>query len=395
MNWDLIFAVIFYCGLFIFFLKYRSRFEVQGKIFALYKTKLGLKLMDKLGTRWKKFWHYTSYFSIFIGFFGMAFIFYFLIKGTLGLIMKPDSNPILSPVLPGISIPGLPVLSFWHWIFAILIVAVIHEFCHGVFARANNIKIKSSGFAFLGPILAAFVEPNEKQMARKSKHAQLSVLAGGPFSNIVFAGLVIILSLFIVNPLASNLVEFQGVQVIDVVDGLPLSLTDIKVGDHIDKINGIELKNPAHFVEVLSGSKAGDVVEIQSNGNVDSVTLVEKDGKPIMGVSVAPIKQDFKEGAIEKYGTFWPSVAIWFVELMFRLYAISFGIGLFNLLPLGPVDGGKMFYIGMLAIFKNKKVALGLFNAITLFCLFLIVVNLLPYIWKLIKFIGAPLLLLF
>ena len=47
-------------------------------------------------------------------------------------------------------------------ISALAIVAIPHEFAHGIFARLNNLRVKSSGFALFGPILAAFVEPDEK-----------------------------------------------------------------------------------------------------------------------------------------------------------------------------------------------------------------------------------------
>ena len=47
-------------------------------------------------------------------------------------------------LLPGVKvIPGLPTMSFWHWIVAIFILATVHETCHGIFARLNNVKLKS------------------------------------------------------------------------------------------------------------------------------------------------------------------------------------------------------------------------------------------------------------
>ena len=48
MNLDLTLALIFYTLLVIYIMKNKSKFEFHGKIIALYKTKLGLKLMDKI-----------------------------------------------------------------------------------------------------------------------------------------------------------------------------------------------------------------------------------------------------------------------------------------------------------------------------------------------------------
>ena len=37
------------------------------------------------------------------------------------------------------------------------------------------------------------------------------------------------------------------------------------------------------------------------------------------------------------------SVFLWLKDLIFWLAVLSLGVGLFNLIPLGPVDGGRMF----------------------------------------------------
>ena len=50
INWDIISAVIFYLIIFGLFLKFRNKFEVQGKIFVMYKTK-----RFKLLQRWTRF----------------------------------------------------------------------------------------------------------------------------------------------------------------------------------------------------------------------------------------------------------------------------------------------------------------------------------------------------
>ena len=51
MNFDLLFAVLFYGLLIWFFFKKREKWEVHGKIIALYKTQLGVKAMEKLASK--------------------------------------------------------------------------------------------------------------------------------------------------------------------------------------------------------------------------------------------------------------------------------------------------------------------------------------------------------
>lgn len=392
MNLDLILAGVFYLIMYLTFLKYRDKFEVQSKIFVMYKTKWGLKLMEKMANVSPRFWHVVSYISIASGFLGMAIIFWVIVKGTLDLIFVPTAQPVLAPVLPGVQIPGAPVLSFWHWIIGILIIAVIHEFMHGVYCKVYKVKIKSSGFAFLGPILAAFVEPDEKALNKKGKQKQLAVLSAGPFANIVLAGFILLLLIFVINPLGSNLVEQEGVMIRTIDVNFPINQTTLLPGDTIDAINGVEIINTEQFGDVLSGFSPGEVIEITSGEETLPVQLGENpqdETKAMLGVGISHARVEIRE----EYSWFEPfhSTYLWFMLLFFWLFIISLGVGLFNLLPLGPVDGGRMFLIAALWWTKgDEKKAKRYWLFFTWACLLLIFINLLPYLIKLLNFLFGP-----
>ena len=393
MNLDLIFALIFYGIIFLLFVKYRNKFEVQNKIFVLYKTKLGIKLMNKLSSKIPRILHYISYLSITIGFIGMIITFLFLIKGVWNMIFIPNAIPVLAPVLPGVSIPGVPTLSFWHWIIAILITAVVHEFFHGVYASLAKVKIKSSGFAFLGPILAAFVEPDEKQLAKKSTHKQLSVLSAGPFSNIVLAFVFFLIGIFIIAPVTSSILELNGIQIVDINKDLPIAQTSLKSGDQILAIDNETVINQTHFSSIIKSHKPGDILNIQTQDKIIPVELSsnpENKSLPIMGVTISYAKADIKPSIKKIFGN-TPLALFWILKLVFWVYAINLGVGLFNLLPLGPVDGGRMFYSASLFIFKKQEKAKKAYQYATLICLLLIFINLSPYIIKLLAFLIQPL----
>src|SRR3989344_1402445 len=187
MNFDLLFILIFYIILYLFYLTHKQQFSVQHKFLYLYKTTWGLRFMDRFAHFFSFPLRYLAYLSIGLGFIGMVLMLGILIYGTVQLFFVPDAQPVVAPVLPGVSLPGMPELSFWHWILAILFVAVVHEASHGIYARLHKLRVLSSGFAFFGPILAAFVEPDEKELERASPFVQLSVLSAGPFSNILFS----------------------------------------------------------------------------------------------------------------------------------------------------------------------------------------------------------------
>ena len=384
MNFDLIFAVIFYGLIFLFYLKHKDKFEIQNKIFALYKTQLGIKLMDKYSKIFPRFLNFLGYISIITGFIGMIFIFYTIIKGTYNLIYDSflgiQIQPVLAPVLPGISIPGLPTLSFWHWVIAIFVVAVIHEFSHGVFARLYNLKIKSSGFAFLGPILAAFVEPDEKALNKKNKMQQLSIISAGPFSNILLAFLVLLIFNFIFLPLQTNLFMSDGLALVNVEKNSPADLAQLSQGMIIKQINGEIIHDQKQLVSLIQQSE-GKSIKIATDKGEFVVNPEQKEERYYIGFSVTNnviVRESIPEFVLP--------LTKWFNMLFFWIWVISLGIGLFNLLPLGPIDGGRMFYVAMLNFFEKKK-AMKIFKGASLLCLTLILINLLPYLLKLFKWI--------
>lgn len=388
MNIDLIFAIIFYGLILIFFLRNREKFTVQGKIIALYRTKLGLKAMDRMSKFLPGFWKVLGIIGVVTGFIGMAFILYMLITGTWALIFS-NAPPALSPVLPGVRIPGLPNLSFWHWVVGIFFVAVVHEFAHGIYARLYNVKVKNSGFVLFGPILGAFVEPDEKKLMKEKKKVQLSVFAAGPFSNIVFAIIFFLLMSFVTAPIQNDMLEGNGIQINKVLEGYPAEKAGLPTGVILTSINGKSTLNADEFMNATEGIKPNEKVILETDKGTFEVTTIsnpDDETKGFMGVTDFNVKTKIKEEVTNKYGTFLPGLFSWVALLVFWLFVINFGIGLFNLLPLGPIDGGRMLYAGLLGIF-NKEKATKIWLSVTYFCLLLIFINLLPWLYKLLLFI--------
>ena len=391
MNLDVIFAIVFYGLLLIFFFTHRSKFEVQGNVFALYKTKLGLKLMDKFAKFSPRFMSVLGVIGIFVGYAGMILMVYFLVWGVF--IIFKGGPPLLSPVLPGIQIaPGIPKLGFWHWIISIFIVAAVHEFSHGVYARLYKIKVKSSGFAFLGPILAAFVEPEEKQLEKTSRKAQLSVFAAGPFSNVLLGILFLLITAFILGPISNSVLDFNGLTVSGLEENSGLKEAGAVVGEIILSVNGYEVNGKESLSGSLDGLKPGDNVKVKTDKKEYDVKLKEHPSdkiKPYLGVSLSA--KGFKQEYVDKYGLFWINALFWVYLLFWWIYTISIGIGIFNLIPLGPVDGGRMMYTS-LTRFMKAETAKKVWNKISLVILLLLFINLLPWIIKLLSFIFKPLL---
>jgi len=372
MNWDLMLLLIFFLIVYLFYLTHKKRFEVQGKIFFLYKTKFGLKLMEKLSRICPKTLNFIGTVGIITGFLGMIFIFVTLLQMTLKLILQPSASPGLVPVLPGVKVsPLLPVLGFWHWIIIIFIVALIHEFSHGIFARLYNIKIKSSGFAFFGPIPAAFVEPDENQLKKKSRRAQLSILSAGAFSNIIMAFFVLFLMLFIFFPINQSLIEPSGIYIASVKENYPANMSGLPAGSMITGINSLEVKSSEKLLDFIKDN--GNEFTINTNSGDYLVKPILEEDRFVVGIETIQLN-DYRNKNI------LTSMFGWFLELLKWLWIISLGIGLFNLLPLGPVDGGRMFPLGLSFFVKDENKIKKIWKYISFLVLGLIIINLLPYI---------------
>ena len=398
----LVFAIVL--GIVMYFNKEKVKLEKIAfpLIYVLmYKTRIGLELMDKIAKRFPRATGVFGFLGIIFGYLSMAFIFIILSVKVFDFIFNGTPTPI-APLLPGIqTIPGIPVLSFWHWIISIFILAGIHEFSHGLVARLHDIKLKSSGFAVLSVILpvvpAAFVEPDEEQLNKRSKRQQLEVLAAGSFSNYITAAIFLVLFLFVVSPAFSATVESEGVVIAGVQENFPANLSGVSSGEEVLILNGKDIEDVEGFFDGLEDLKPGEEVNLVTNVSSYSIVAVErpsnfvdrvtfwKEDKGYLGVVPSPVTSGYKEGL----GVLGMILA-WVSLLFYWVFTINLAVGMFNMLPLGPIDGGRMFLVASLHFIKDERKAKKLWTFVSFFCLALIIIGLMPFIIKLFSFILSP-----
>ncbi len=395
LNIDYILLIIF--GLFLVLLMYinKHKLKIEKFLFPLfyivmYKTKLGLNAMDKYAKKYPKFLKYIGIISILVGFVGMAFVFQQILVSAYSILSSPTTaREGAKLLLPGIQIAGLPRLSFFHWIITIFILAVVHEFSHGVLARLYNVKVKSSGFAVLGILLplfpAAFVEPDEKELGKRSRKAQLSVLAIGSFSNLLMAAIVFLIIYFLLNPFSATLVESKGIIITDLDEEYPSFKAGINIGEEIKEINNINVNNVDEFIKAVRKIKPKDNILLKTN--VSNYKLIASQhptdkNRGYLGLSIAPVDIKYKKTITDKIGVSPIKIFFWFNLLIYWIFFINLVVGLINLFPIMITDGAKMFYVGLSFFIKDERKLKRIWVTINLFCIILLLINFLPPIIK-------------
>lgn len=331
---------------------YRDRRNLKrDSILLLRRTRAGSGLIKRLGGRFPRFWKGLGVAGVFFGFGASIYIVIFLMERLASFIMAPTSMPPLGIVLPspsatGVIAPGLFLVPFWHWIISIAVLVFVHEGLHGVMTAAEGTRIKSLGWGLLAVIPLAFVEPDEKQLGKRGFWPQLRVFAAGSWANFITAGAV----LLIITLLASAVYTPLGVGFAGVQEGYPAhqaNLTGVITGINQEGIRTYEDLNRS-----LAGIGPGQSIAIKTailregGGLGENIYLLTTAGKPnnlsggyigITGLSNVQVIR----GELMPY-----SGPILFIgSLLAFLFMINLGVGLFNLLPLKPLDGGRMWEV--------------------------------------------------
>jgi len=422
---DLIFLVAFTLAVALFLYIRRDNLQRQGLLY-LYRTRVGIKIMDWTVKNFSGILRPAQYIIIASGYILLVFMVWFLAKFSWFYITSPFAAealkiPILTPLIPYLptlfKIDFLPPFYFTYWIIIIAIIAIPHEFAHGIFARLHKIKVHSTGFGFLGPFLAAFVEPDEKQMEKLPKVPQLAVLAAGTFANvlttILFGAIlwVFFISAFapvgvIFNTYSTTVVNTSGIDLNDVNFSIDDSFIGIsidgetyftnpqilrqtiaqdldflivfedspafnaKLSGAISEIGGTKIRSFEDLSQTLGNYKPGDTVNIktvQDNGTGEyEITLDERNGKAFLGIGIIPLRSRGILGSfygfIAKikdptvlYQSNLGDLGIFIFDLLWWIVIICISVALVNMLPVGIFDGGRFFYLTIWGLTKSKR----------------------------------------
>ncbi len=387
VNFDTASAVVFMIIMLFLIIRHRKKldYQVMLKVFnipliyaVLWKTKFGLKFMDTVAEKYRELVKLIGYCFIGFGFAGLLFISANILYMLFNLFVTPkETSEGVALVLPLTNIPGIGYLSFWHFLITIFVTVLIHEFAHGIVARAHKVPVKSSGLGvfslFLPVFPLAFVEPDEKKMQKDSDIVQYSIFAAGPMINIVFAILVALFFSFVLTPIENNITHPVGFSFTDVMHDFPAQQAGMSAGMVITSVNGAEVLDYQSFSTEIGDLKPDQSISFTTmNGSSYTLTTKASPDDPEKGyIGILGIQNERRIN--EEYSSVGGAF-FWLKGLLRWFYFINLAIGLMNLLPLMITDGGRMLKVALEKIMgKGAKadkvwIFIGLLFIFTLLC---------------------------
>ncbi|WP_297471205.1 site-2 protease family protein [Thermococcus sp.] len=339
-------------------------------LIAMWRTKRLLGFIDRLSKLNPRFWKVYGDIGIALGYMGMAYVFYALFMTALKTLQTKKSPAGVQLVIPGVTIP------LWYGLIGLAVVMVVHELSHGVVARAEKLPLKSVGLVLLAVIPGAFVEPDEEKLSKAPLRSRLRVYGAGSMANVTTAIITALILSYAVTPLLVP----DGIGVSEVIKGAPADSV-LHKGDVIVAINGQSVKTMEEFISLMNKTKPGETITltvIRDGKEMNlKLTLAENPENPEKGfIGIRPTQH-----VKSKIGHDWLILPLFFS--LYWIYLLNIGIGLMNLFPLVPLDGGRMLD-DVIKEYLPEKVAKPVRYATIGIGLFLLAVNVIPAVLNLV-----------
>ncbi len=337
-----IFVFVIFLAMHIY--THRSKIEIKYYLLYMWRTKRFRNFIDSVAQISPRFWKALGTFGIFLCVLAMVFGIISVLEQDYKILSGEMKQPAAQLVFPTLAKEGsvdggIIYIPFWFWFFTIAAILIPHEFSHGVMARAQKIKLKSVGLLLFAIFPGAFVEPVDSQVNRAPLKDKLRIFAAGSFANFLTAIIFFLLSAFLIWPAVAN--PAIEMKIVNVTVGSPADLAGLQPNMTITEVNGKQISpsyleyagGGAFFSEEVGKISAGDAIKIRADGEDFSISPKFENGRPRIGVFLeAP--EVFRAGAenLRSVGA-----------LFQMIWLFAFAVGIFNILPIFPLDGGLMF----------------------------------------------------
>ncbi len=409
--------------------------KVYYGLVQMWKTKKGLGVLEKLAKKHPRFWRAYGNFGIILafGFLGALYVFrkrpilqrlalagisslFILSPVITSLLLSNTSmlpelapaglayllgygpslgvNAVLSgvdvlhrllagqhvvaragPVIPGVNIKGSPFQNIpWYGWLVFPILLIVHEMSHGILARLGKIRIKSAGVILAGLLpLGAFVEPDDKKLERAEPEKTLPLFAAGSTANYFTAFTVFVLLSLVVSPLFQVTgLNQQFENYLDYPLVVASSNSNIPSGVKIMAINGFKVRTISDIHNITSQLGPGaNVTLLTDRGEIR--TKLNQEAR--LGVYLT---QEYTRLPV------YLSLIYHFVNFLSLVVFFNYVVGLMNLLPIVPLDGGLMLREFLWKVFGlDKKMAFSLTVLVSVIFGIGLLLNLLPVLIQL------------
>ena len=312
-------------------------FEINFPV-IMWKTQRLRGLISRISNFSPTFWRWYMNVGIVVAFGAMAFITWTLVSSLPSVF----EAPAVSIVIPGVEMPGSSIyIPFFYGLIALATVLVVHEFSHGIQSVGEKISIKSIGLLLFAIIPGAFVEPDEDELKEAKRSSRLRVYAAGSIANITLA----VIALLLVSLISAGIPTFfaeDGIAIDRIVSDSP-SDGVLKEGMVLEAIDNHQITNSADYLDVVSHYSPGDNVSVKTDQGSYTLTLDKNPNNDSRGYFGIQANKHFK--LINNSMGPIPWILFELLELFQWVAMLNLGIGLFNLLPLKPLDGGYMLEI--------------------------------------------------
>ncbi|MHC1605341.1 MAG: site-2 protease family protein [Candidatus Methanofastidiosia archaeon] len=309
--------------------------------------------IDRIARGGRPFWIVFSFVGIVTAFGGMFLTTAnFLFIGKM-MLHKPDAVTGVQIVIPGITLP------LTYSVVALATVVVVHEFSHGIVARIEKIPLKSVGVGILAILPFAFAEPDEEGMKKSSVLSRVKVFAAGSMANFTLA----LISLAVIFAFVVPSLSATGLVIGSVEGGSPGEMAGLKDGMIIESIvydeKSYMINSYEDFYSVMDNTFPADIINVVTDKGSFSFLLGNHPTKDVGYIGIVTYDRSMIRNIDIFTCIVYPPIVmgidpvvfpnsfssgVWFlINCLKYIFFLNLGIGLFNTLPIIPLDGGRIF----------------------------------------------------
>lgn len=335
----LLYYLIFFAAIYVLAVLFRNKLKVDvyGPI-LMRRTQKMKGWINYLANLSPNFWRWSMNLGIPISVGCMAFAIYGIVLSLQYMFQAPQA----ALLLPGVDIPGSPIfIPIFAGIISLIIIMVVHEFGHGIVARAEGVGIKSIGVVLLAVLPGAFVELDEDDVEKAKRSTKLRIYAAGSMFNLGTAGIAYVIFIILTISFIPFAFQPDGLKITSITPGGPAEGV-LKEGMIVTSINGVTVNSVNSYTNLQSKTKPGDQLTYVTDQGIYTITTT---GKPFnASAAYFGTRNELHLMVKPEVANIYGDIIPWFfynlADIARWVFLLNLMVGLFNLIPMKPLDGG-------------------------------------------------------